>query len=105
MDPKQHNASMNSRRNAKEQNMTNREATSRTAAITGAGSGLGRSIALKLAEKGYQVYGTGLADAEIDDLQDASGGRVLLSKNDITDEQAVRAWARRVGDEIGSDGL
>jgi NAD(P)-dependent dehydrogenase (short-subunit alcohol dehydrogenase family) len=29
----------------------------RTAAITGAGSGLGREIALKLAAKGYQVFG------------------------------------------------
>src|ERR1700694_3385492 len=32
----------------------------RTAAVTGAGSGLGREIALKLAAKGYQVFG-GLA--------------------------------------------
>ena len=85
--------------------MTDAEATRRTAAISGAGSGLGRSIALKLADKGYRVYGTGLADTEIDDLREASGGRVLLSKTDITDEQAARAWARRVSDEIGSDGL
>lgn len=85
--------------------MTDAEATRRTAAISGAGSGLGRSIALKLADKGYRVYGTGLADTEIDDLREASGGRVLLSKTDITDEQAARAWARRISDEIGSDGL
>ena len=42
--------------------MTNGEAARRTAAITGAGSGLGRSVALKLADKGYRVYGTGLAE-------------------------------------------
>ena len=40
----------------------------RTAAITGAGSGLGREIALKLAAKGYQVFGTALHDDEVHDL-------------------------------------
>ena len=44
--------------------MADDQAARRTAAVTGAGSGLGRSIALKLADKGYRVYGTGLADAE-----------------------------------------
>jgi len=85
--------------------MTNGESARRTAAITGAGSGLGRSVALKLADKGYRVYGTGLADAEVNELRDASGGRVSLSVTDITDEEAVRTWATRVGDEIGSAGL
>jgi NAD(P)-dependent dehydrogenase (short-subunit alcohol dehydrogenase family) len=85
--------------------MTDGEAAHRTAAITGAGQGLGRSVALKLADKGYRVYGTGLADAEVDELRDASGGRVSLSITDITDEQAVRAWAIGVGDDIGSAGL
>jgi NAD(P)-dependent dehydrogenase (short-subunit alcohol dehydrogenase family) len=85
--------------------MTDGEAAHRTAAITGAGQGLGRSVALKLADKGYRVYGAGLADAEVDELRDASGGRVSLSITDITDEQAVRAWAIGVGDDIGSAGL
>src|SRR5260370_20394995 len=85
--------------------MTNGESARRTAAITGAGSGLGRSVALRLADKGYRVYGTGLVDAEVDELRDASGGRVSLSVTDITDEEAVRIWATRVGDEIGSAGL
>jgi NAD(P)-dependent dehydrogenase (short-subunit alcohol dehydrogenase family) len=66
---------------------------------------LGRSVALKLAEKGQRVYGTGLVDAEVDELRDASDGRVSLSVTDITDEQAVRTWATRVGDEIGPAGL
>ena len=33
----------------------------RSAAITGAGSGLGRDIALGLAAKGYRVFGTALS--------------------------------------------
>ena len=85
--------------------MTNGEVVRRTAAVTGAGQGLGRSVALKLADKGYRVYGTGLADAEVDELRDASDGRVSLSVTDITDEQAVRTWAVRVGDDIGPAGL
>src|SRR6478609_9665320 len=85
--------------------MTSGEAACRTAAITGAGGGLGRSVALKLAEKGQRVYGTELVDAEVDELRDASDGRVSLSVTDITDEQAVRTWTTRVGDEIGPAGL
>ena len=41
---------------------------SRSAAVTGAGSGLGRDIALGLANKGYLVFGTAMAEAEIQDL-------------------------------------
>jgi len=43
----------------------------RSAAITGAGSGLGRSVALKLADNGYRVVGTALATAEVSELQHA----------------------------------
>jgi NAD(P)-dependent dehydrogenase (short-subunit alcohol dehydrogenase family) len=51
----------------------------RHAAITGAGSGLGRDIALGLANKGYVVFGTGFSASEVKDLKDASGGRVSLT--------------------------
>jgi NAD(P)-dependent dehydrogenase (short-subunit alcohol dehydrogenase family) len=44
----------------------------RSPAITGGGSGLGRSVALKLADKGYRVFGTALATAEVNELEDAS---------------------------------
>jgi NADP-dependent 3-hydroxy acid dehydrogenase YdfG len=65
-----------------------REPSPRTVAITGGGSGLGREIAIKLAGKGYRVFGTGLAEAEIGDLAAASDGRISLSLTDITDEDA-----------------
>jgi len=67
-----------------------------TAAVTGAGSGLGRDIALGLAAKNYRVFGTALSPEEIDDLKDSSDGAVSLSQCDITDEAAVRNWAREV---------
>src|SRR5258708_4912281 len=67
-----------------------------TAAVTGAGSGLGRDIALGLAAKNYRVFGTALSPREIDDLKNASDGAVSLSECDITDEAAVRNWVREV---------
>jgi NAD(P)-dependent dehydrogenase (short-subunit alcohol dehydrogenase family) len=69
----------------------------RSAAITGAGSGLGRDIALGLAEKGYAVFGTATTDADVQ----ASGGGVSLSLCDITKEQDVKAWAHRVSAALG----
>src|SRR5882762_6509912 len=77
----------------------------RSAAVTGAGGGLGRDIALGLAAKGYRVFGTAMASGEIADLQQASGGRVTLSICDITDEKSVQSWARGVSDALGAAGL
>jgi NAD(P)-dependent dehydrogenase (short-subunit alcohol dehydrogenase family) len=73
----------------------------RSAAVTGAGSGLGRDIALGLAEKGYAVFGTALTEAEVSDLKSASGGRVTLAVCDITKEPDVKGWARRVSAALG----
>src|SRR5258705_8262361 len=77
----------------------------RSTAITGAGGGLGRDIALGLAAKGYRVFGTAMAGGEIADLQQASGGKVALSICDITDEKSVQNWARGVSDTLGAAGL
>ena len=73
----------------------------RSAAITGAGSGLGRDIALGLAEKGYAVFGTALTEAEVQDLKNASDTRVSLTVCDITKEPDVKAWARGVSAALG----
>jgi NAD(P)-dependent dehydrogenase (short-subunit alcohol dehydrogenase family) len=75
----------------------------RSAAVTGAGSGLGRDIALGLAERGYEVFGTALTEAEVQDLKSASGGRVSLAVCDITKEASVKAWARSVSSAIGDE--
>jgi NAD(P)-dependent dehydrogenase (short-subunit alcohol dehydrogenase family) len=70
--------------------------TKRSAVVTGAGSGLGRDIALGLAAKGYRVFGTAISSEEIADLEEASDGAVTLGQCDITDEAAVKAWAAEV---------
>jgi NAD(P)-dependent dehydrogenase (short-subunit alcohol dehydrogenase family) len=80
---------------------SNPKQVARSAAITGAGSGLGRDIALGLAEKGYRVFGTAVTDAEVQDLKSASGERVSLALCDITKEQDVKAWAGRVWAALG----
>ena len=74
-------------------------------AITGAGSGLGRALAIKLAAKGYRVFGTARSEQHVADLQQVSGGNVALTLSDITDQRAVRAWVGKVSDELGERGL
>jgi NAD(P)-dependent dehydrogenase (short-subunit alcohol dehydrogenase family) len=83
---------------------TNRH-SSRSAAVTGAGAGLGRDIALGLAAKGYLVFGTAMSATEVQDLKDASGGRVSLTVCDMTKEESVKAWAAGVSDATGDSGL
>jgi len=70
--------------------------TTRNAVVTGAGSGLGRDIALGLAAKGYRVSGTAMSSEEVTDLANASAGGVTLSECDITDEAGVKTWAGEV---------
>ena len=77
----------------------------RSAVITGAGGGLGRDVALQLAAKGYVVFGTAITSAEVQDLKDASGGRVSLTVCDITKPAAVKAWAAGVSEALGETGL
>jgi NAD(P)-dependent dehydrogenase (short-subunit alcohol dehydrogenase family) len=81
------------------------ERSGRSAAVTGAGGGLGRDIALQLAAKGYLVFGTAFTPDEAQDLKQASGGRVSLVVCDITKPEAVRAWAGGVTDALGDAGL
>jgi NAD(P)-dependent dehydrogenase (short-subunit alcohol dehydrogenase family) len=73
----------------------------RAAAVTGAGGGLGRDIALGLAANHYRVFGTAMNPEEIVDLQQASGGAVSLARCDITDDDAVKQWARDVASQTG----
>jgi NAD(P)-dependent dehydrogenase (short-subunit alcohol dehydrogenase family) len=77
----------------------------RSAAVTGAGGGLGRDIAPGLAAKGYVVFGTAMSAAEVEDMKDASGGRVSLTVSDMTKEDGVKAWAGRVSNDLGDAGL
>jgi len=46
-----------------------------------------------------------MSAAEVEDMKNASGGRVSLAVCDMTKEEAVKAWAGGVSDALGDAGL
>jgi NAD(P)-dependent dehydrogenase (short-subunit alcohol dehydrogenase family) len=68
----------------------------RTAVITGAGSGIGRAVALRLSAQGSPVV---LVDQNEDGLEETAAGAsspVLVRKLDVRDRQALLALAAEV---------
>jgi NAD(P)-dependent dehydrogenase (short-subunit alcohol dehydrogenase family) len=65
--------------------------------ITGAGNGLGREIAIGFADKGYRVFGTARVAKDVEEVRQATHGIADLTVCDITDEDAVRRWAKDTG--------
>jgi NAD(P)-dependent dehydrogenase (short-subunit alcohol dehydrogenase family) len=79
-------------------------ATSKTAIITGASSGIGKAAALKLQGAGYNVVLSARRETELQDVAkaaSASGGRVLVIPCDVTDSASVAALFERTGKEFG----
>lgn len=81
-----------------------KEFTGRVAAVTGAGSGIGRALAKDLAGRGCH-----LALSDIDEIGlaetvkqcETSGVKVTSQRLDVADRAAVHAWADRVVEEHG----
>lgn len=78
--------------------------TDKVALVTGAGSGIGRASAARLAADGLTVVVLGhrqdSADEVAAEIRDA-GGTALPVAADVADAQAVRDVVRRVEDELG----
>lgn len=78
--------------------------TGKVAAITGAGSGMGRTLALQLAKDGC---GLALSDINEEGLNETAelvkpfGVRVTTTKLDVSDKDAVFAWADATAKEHG----
>jgi NAD(P)-dependent dehydrogenase (short-subunit alcohol dehydrogenase family) len=75
----------------------------RSAIVTGAGSGIGRAVALGLLEEGYAVA---LAGRRVDALEgtaraSGAGGRALVVPTDVTKSSSVAALFARVRDAFG----
>jgi NAD(P)-dependent dehydrogenase (short-subunit alcohol dehydrogenase family) len=67
--------------------------TGRVAFITGAGSGIGRAVAVKLQGAGYHVVLAGRRIAELEEtksLMAAGSGEALVVPADVTDQAAVK---------------
>ena len=72
----------------------------KVAAITGAGSGIGRGLAIALAEAGCHLALSDINEAglaETKQLAEGAGnGRVTTTRLDVADREAVLAWAEQV---------
>ncbi len=71
--------------------------------VTGAGSGIGKACALRLASRGYRVF-AGLRDlGKGKDLEEASGPGLKTILLDITVYDQVREAARLIGESLGRE--
>lgn len=76
----------------------------KVAVITGAGSGIGRAVAVALQGKGYDVVLAGRRSSELEAtaaLAVAGGGRMLAVATDVSDELSVRNLFARTRDTFG----
>jgi 3-oxoacyl-[acyl-carrier protein] reductase len=78
----------------------------RTALVTGASRGLGRAIAVRLADGGAAVAvnyraQADAADAVVGDIR-SNGGRALAVRADVADEAEVRDMVARITSELGA---
>jgi len=73
------------------------------AIITGAGSGIGRAIALRLASEGANVLVSDVDETAAESVGRELGGETLVQKTDVTKSDEVEALVRTAVDEW--DGL
>ncbi|HLH42580.1 MAG TPA: SDR family oxidoreductase [Bryobacteraceae bacterium] len=74
------------------------------AVVTGAGSGIGRAVALALQANGYSVALAGRRVKELEKtvaMSDPSGGRLLVIPADVAQPGSVRALFRAVRENFG----
>jgi 3-oxoacyl-[acyl-carrier protein] reductase len=79
--------------------MTSTSTDARTAVVTGGGTGIGRAIALTLAQDGYRVAVVGRRRDVLDPVADEVGGLAVAA--DLTVVEDVERAAREIVDELG----
>src|SRR3954452_15280550 len=75
----------------------------KTAVVTGAGSGVGREVALALLKEGYAVALVGRRREQLQQTAELAGpkARTLLAPTDVSDPQSVAALFDQVKQEFG----
>ncbi|HPG88172.1 MAG TPA: SDR family oxidoreductase [Hyphomicrobium sp.] len=76
----------------------------KVALITGAGSGIGRAVAVKLQGAGYHVVLAGRRADELDKTSKAAvggDGKVLVVSTDVSDQASVKALFAKTHDTFG----
>src|ERR1700674_4146552 len=79
--------------------------SSRVAVVTGASSGIGRTIALALADAGAAVVLVARRETELEQLRheiEHAGGRAASLPCDLADRHALRACAVRACERFGA---
>ncbi|WP_219419033.1 SDR family NAD(P)-dependent oxidoreductase [Pseudonocardia nigra] len=71
------------------------------AIVTGAGQGIGRAIAEKLAAEGATVVVSDINEASAVETADAIGGGAVGVRADVTDRESVRAMVAHARDRFG----
>src|SRR5699024_36572 len=67
---------------------------SKTAIVTGASSGLGRSFSTALVQKGATVYGLARNEAKLNAVKDEVGNRFIPVSLDVTRHEAIKSWVK-----------
>jgi len=77
--------------------------TQRVAIVTGAGSGIGRAVALALLGDGYCVVLAGRRKERLEQTAKESGAdeRALVAQTDVTDAQSIRALFAATKEKFG----
>lgn len=71
------------------------------AVITGAGRGIGRAIAEKLASEGATVVVTDIDEASAAETANAIAGKSIGLRTDVTSKESVRSMAEQVNSRFG----
>lgn len=73
--------------------------------ITGASTGIGRTTALHLDERGWRVFAGVRREEDAASLREAGSEHLVPLMLDVTDAAQIAAAAERIGAEVGTDGL
>jgi NADP-dependent 3-hydroxy acid dehydrogenase YdfG len=73
----------------------------KSAVVTGAGSGVGRSIAVKLAKLGWRVAALGRKIEALEETRRLAGPQITIHTCDVGDAAAVAAVGRRILEDFG----